>query len=85
MGRVTQVAFQLDDDDLGEIDNVASQQSLARAEVLRIAVRAFLAQRREAEIEARLIAGYGDRPPGREDEELAEVSLDGLRAADLDW
>lgn len=85
MGKVTQIAFQIDDDSLAAVDRMAAADSLARAEVLRIAVRCFLAQRREAEIESHLAAGYRNLPPGGEADQLAEVSLEGLRSGQLDW
>lgn len=82
---VTQIAFQIDDDTLAALDRLASERSVARAEVLRMAVREFLGSHREAEIESHLARGYSERPPGNSEAELAEVSIDGLRAADLDW
>jgi len=85
MGDVTQVGFQLDDESLAALDALASRDSLSRAEILRTAVRDFLARRREDDIDARLAAGYRDRPAGGEEAGLAEVSLHGLRAAQLDW
>lgn len=85
MASVTQIGFQLDDESLAELDIVASRDALSRAEVLRIAVRRFLAQRRADDIDARLAAGYRDLPPGPSEEALAEVSLEGLRAGHLDW
>ncbi len=87
MADVTQVAFQLDNDSLAALDEVAAAMSHSRAEVLRIAVREMLARRREADIDARLAAGYGAGGPISEDEQsgLAEASVDALRSADLDW
>lgn len=85
MGNVTQIAFQIDVDTLAALDEVAARESVARSEILRVAVRHFLARRREDDIEARLAAGYGDVPPTQEERDLAEVSLDGLHASELDW
>jgi len=85
MGYVTQVGFQLDDESLAALDALASRDSISRAEILRTAVRDFLARRREDDIDARLAAGYRDVPAGGEEAQLAELSLDGLRAAQLDW
>lgn len=85
MGNVTQVAFQIDNASLAALDREAQRRSVARAEVLRLAVRRFLAEQREADIDARLAAGYGALPVGDEQAALAELSLEGLAAADLDW
>lgn len=85
MGSVTQIGFQLDDESLAELDALASREAHSRAEVLREAVRRFLAQRREEDIDARLAAGYRDVPPGLIENELAEVSVQGLRNSHLDW
>lgn len=86
MSDVTQVAFQIYDDELEQLDAVVAQGEFrSRAEVLRTAVREFLTRRREAQIDADLAAGYGATPPGPEDEAWAELSVDGLRAANLDW
>lgn len=85
MADVTQVAFQLDNRTLGEIDELAAAQSSSRAEVLRTAVSELLERRREAAIDAQLEAGYAAKPPSREDQAWAELSVEGVRAADLDW
>lgn len=86
MSDATQVAFQIDNQRLAEIDElVAEHEFRSRAEALRAAVQEFLAQRREARIDAQLDAGYGARPPGDEEKAWAELSVAGLRAADLDW
>jgi len=85
MRDVTQVGFQLDDESLAELDALASRDALSRAEMLRTAVRDFLARKREDDIDARLAAGYRDVPPSIEEDEMAEVSLLGLRAGQLDW
>lgn len=85
MREVTQVAFQLDDQSLRQIDELAAAESSSRAHILRIAVRELLMTRRDATIDAQLAAGYGELPPGPEDDAWAESSIDGLRAAELDW
>lgn len=85
MGNVTQIAFQIDDDALAELDREAHRRAVSRAEVLRLAVRRFLAAQREADIDARLAAGYGEVPLDGAEDVLADVSLEGLVAADLDW
>lgn len=86
MSVVTQVAFQIDNERLRAIDALVERREFrSRAEVLRTAVREFLARRRDAEIDVQLAAGYGVQPPGVEDEAWAEVSIEGLEAADLDW
>jgi len=85
MASVTQIAFQLDDESLRQLDALAAAQSSSRAHVLRTAVHELLVAHREAAIDAQLAAGYGAQPPSFEDEAWAQSSLDGLRAADLDW
>lgn len=85
MAGVTQVAFQLDDESLLRLDELAAGASSSRAEILRIAVREMLARHREAAIDAQLAAGYDAKPPGPEVDAWAELSIEGLAAADLDW
>lgn len=86
MSEATQVAFQIDNDRLAEIDQlVAEQEYRSRAEALRAAVAEFLARRREERIDAQLEAGYRAAPPGAEETAWAHISVEGLRAADLDW
>lgn len=86
MSGVTQVAFQIDDERLAEIDElVAAHEFRSRAEALRAAVGQFLASRREERIDAQLAAGYGAVPPDPAEDAWAEASREGLRAADLDW
>jgi len=85
MSKVTQVAFQIDNETLRDIDALVSGEFRSRAEVLRAAVSEMLARRREVEIDAELATGYGVAPPAREDEAWADLSLEGLKAADLDW
>ncbi|MGH3931625.1 MAG: ribbon-helix-helix domain-containing protein [Pseudonocardiaceae bacterium] len=85
MSKVTQVAFQIDNETLSEIDKLVSGEFRSRAEVLRTAVSEMLARRREVEIDAKLTAGYGAAPPALEDEAWADLSVEGLEAADLDW
>lgn len=85
MGGVTQVAFQIDNDSLAAVDREARRRAVSRAEVLRLAVHRFLAARREAEIDAQLAAGYGAQPVEGVEDAFAELSVEGLVAADLDW
>jgi len=85
MSKVTQVAFQLDNESLRRIDELAAADSSSRAEVLRGAVRGLLSRHREAAIDDQLAAGYAATPPGPEETAWAELSVDGARAADLDW
>lgn len=85
MGNVTQVAFQLDNDSLRELDALAVAESASRAAILRAAVDELLRRRREEAIDAQLAAGYAARPPGSEVAAWAELSIEGLRAAELDW
>jgi predicted transcriptional regulator len=85
MANVTQVAFQLDNESLRRIDELAAAESSSRAEVLRGAVRVLLSRHREAAIDHRLAAGYAATPPAPEEKSWAELSVDGFRAADLEW
>lgn len=86
MQEVTQVAFQLDHQRLVEIDLMVERHEFrSRAEVLRAAVAEFVARRREERIDAQLAAGYAAQPSGAEERSWAELSVKGLRAADLEW
>ncbi len=85
MANVTQVAFQLDNESLRRVDALAATTSRSRAHVLRTAVHELLRAQREAAIDAHLAAGYGAEPPGPELDAWAELSIEGLRDADLDW
>lgn len=85
MGNVTQIAFQIDNESLLRVDALAAARSSSRAEVLRTAVEKLLSAEREAEIDARLAAGYDIRPPSDEEDGWADASLDGLEVSDLDW
>lgn len=86
MSDSTQVAFQIDNGRLAEIDAlVAEHEFRSRAEALRAAVQEFVARRRDAKIDAELAAGYGVHPPGDEEDAWADTSIDGLTAADLEW
>lgn len=86
MAESTQVAFQVGNDRLAEIDNlVVTHRYRSRAEVLRAAVEEFVQRRREEQIDAQLAAGYAVHPPGAEEETWADASADGFAAADLEW
>jgi Arc/MetJ-type ribon-helix-helix transcriptional regulator len=82
---MTQVAFQLPDEDLAAIDALIPDQFPSRAEALRIAVRLWLKELEERRIDAALAAGYGLLPPTDEETEWAEMSVEALGLADLDW
>lgn len=82
---VTQVAFQLPDDDLAAIDALIPDHYRSRAEALRIAVRLWLKELDERRIDAALAAGYGLVPPGEAETEWAEISAEALDQANLDW
>jgi Arc/MetJ-type ribon-helix-helix transcriptional regulator len=85
MGHSTQIAFQLDDESLAQVDRLVGTEFSSRAGVIRAAVQAWLAERREREIDAQLEAGYAAVPQGPEVRAFAEISIRGLAAADLDW
>ncbi len=86
MTEVTQIAFQIDNHNLAELDAAVHRGEFrSRAEALRTATAEFLARQREARIDAQLAAGYAAVPPGPDDETWADASREGLRAADLEW
>jgi predicted transcriptional regulator len=85
MTRMRQVAIQIDSDVLAEVDVLAARDHRSRAEVIRVALGDWLAHQREAAVDVALARGYGERPPGREEEQWAELSVEGLKAAELDW
>jgi len=79
------IGFQIGNDAIAEIDQVVSGRYRSRAEVVRIAVHEWLARRRAQQVDAELERGYGVSPTGDEEDEWAELSIEGLRAAKLDW
>lgn len=85
MGSSTQIAFQLDDESLTEVDRLAGGEFASRAQVIRTAVHEWLARRREAQVDIALAAGYGDEPGGTEVGAWADLSVEGLEAGQLDW
>jgi Arc/MetJ-type ribon-helix-helix transcriptional regulator len=85
MGKTTQVAFQLDDESLAKIDALVTTQYRSRAEVIRIAVHDWLARKHSEQVDAALARGYEVAPTGAEEDAWAELSVQGLRAGDLDW
>ncbi len=80
-----QIAIQIEDEMVAELDRLARDEHRSRAEVVRVAVGEWLARQREAATDAALVRGYDDLPPGDDEQAWAELSVDGLRAADLDW
>lgn len=82
----TQVAFQITDEDLMELDAAVPGEYPSRAAVLRAAVGEWLARRRQAAIDAALERGYGDVP---EDVAmtagLSAVATRALAEAELEW
>lgn len=85
MGGVTQVAFQIDDRSLTALDALVAERYRSRAEVIRLAVQEWLARAREQQVDAALARGYEAEPAGDEERSWAELSVEGLRAGDLDW
>jgi len=82
---VTQVAFQLPDKDLEAIDALVPGEFPSRAEALRSAVKMWLREIEEKRIDSALAAGYRLLPAGDEEEQWAEVSVEALDMAQLDW
>ncbi|CAN5216410.1 hypothetical protein BH23ACT9_BH23ACT9_10950 [soil metagenome] len=86
MSSFTQVAFQLSDEELRQLDESVPAEFPSRAAALRSAVHEWLERRRQAQIDAHLEAGYAAVP---EDigmtEGLAAVNRDALAEAGLDW
>ncbi|MGI8426645.1 MAG: hypothetical protein ACR2FO_05640 [Actinomycetota bacterium] len=85
MGKVKQVAFQIDIDALNEIDALKGEDFSSRAEVIRVAVDDWLARRRAKGVDEALAKGYRDAPPTAEENTWADLSLEGLEDAKLDW
>ncbi|MEA2219434.1 MAG: hypothetical protein QOJ35_2060 [Solirubrobacteraceae bacterium] len=85
MADVTQIAFQIDNESLRQVDELAASEASSRAEVLRTAVREMLRRHREIDLDAQLAAGYAASPQGPEDDAWAALSVEGLRAANLEW
>lgn len=82
---MTQVAFQLSDEDLERIDRMVPNDFPSRAEALRTAVKFWLEIIEQRRIDAALAAGYQVLPPGEAEEQWAEISLEALDSAQLDW
>lgn len=85
MSKSIQIAFTLAEEDLMALDGLVPGDFPSRAHVLRVAVRTWLDSRREADIDAALRAGYGAHSPGDEEKSWAELSVEGLAGAGLDW
>jgi Arc/MetJ-type ribon-helix-helix transcriptional regulator len=85
IGTMTQVAFQLPDDDLAAIDALIPSEYPSRAAVLRAAVAEWLRQIEERRIDAALAAGYRLLPPGEEEDEWAGISVEAVNRAALEW
>lgn len=85
MGSNIQVAFMLPAEVLEEVDGLIPGQYRSRADVLRRAVEGFLDARRRMAIDAALERGYQAVPEGQPEAAWAELSVEGLAGADLDW
>ena len=85
MSKSIQIAFKLPQEHLDAIDQLVPDEYPSRAEAVRAAVAGFLKSRRERAIDTALAAGYGAKPPDEHDAAWAEVSLEGLGLAELDW
>lgn len=85
MGENIQVAFMLPAELLEEVDGLIPGEYRSRADALRHAVAALLEGRRRMAIDAALERGYEAVPPGEPEAAWAELSLEGLAGADLDW
>ncbi|HUO47156.1 MAG TPA: ribbon-helix-helix domain-containing protein [Acidimicrobiia bacterium] len=82
---MTQVAFQLPDEDLQAIDEMVPGLFASRAEALRAAVKLWLAAIEEQRIDAALARGYEVVQPGHDEEEWAEISRQSLAQSQLEW
>jgi Arc/MetJ-type ribon-helix-helix transcriptional regulator len=82
---VTQVAFQLPDEDLEAIDALVPAEYPSRAEALRSAVKMWLRHIEDQRIDSALAAGYRLLPPGEAEDQWAEISVETLDKAQLDW
>lgn len=85
MGSVKQIAFQIDNESLREIDALTPSEFPSRAEVIRVAVHDWLARRRAEAVDAALAKGYGVSPQGVEEDLWANRSLEGFEASNLEW
>jgi Arc/MetJ-type ribon-helix-helix transcriptional regulator len=82
---MTQVAFQLPDEHLAAIDAMVPDEYASRAEAIRAAVAQWLRQIEEKRIDAALAAGYAVVPLGEEESAWAEISVEALDMAGLEW
>lgn len=85
MGKSIQIAFMLPAALVDEIDELVPGEYRSRADALRHAVAALLEQRRRASIDAALERGYDAAPQAAPEAQWADLSLEGLAGADLDW
>jgi len=85
MGKVKQVAFQIDIDTLNSIDALKGAEFSSRAEVIRVAVDDWLARRRSKDVDQALAKGYRANPQPEEEFVWADLSVEGLEDAKLDW
>lgn len=85
MGQSIQVAFMLPAELLHEVDELVPGEYRSRADVLRHAVAALMEHRRQTGIDAALERGYAAVPGGEPEAAWADLSLEGLAGADLDW
>jgi len=85
MGKSKQVAFQIDIDSLNAIDALKGGEFSSRAEIIRTAVEDWLARRRAKLLDEALAKGYRASPQTDETNAWADLSLEGLENAKLDW
>lgn len=85
MGKSKQIAFQIDIDSLNAVDALKGAEFSSRAEIIRVAVEDWLARRRAKLLDEALEKGYRANPQTDESNAWADLSVEGLEDAKLDW
>jgi predicted DNA-binding protein len=81
----TQTLVQLTDELLERLDDRAAREGRSRSELIREAIRNYLAADREAEIDRLIVEGYTRQPQTADELAFAELGARTMRAAVEAW
>lgn len=85
MKNVKQIAFQIDNDELDDLDSHVGDEFRSRAAVIRAAVHEWLKQKRREKVDLLYAQEYARAPETPDEAAFADVSVEALESADLDW